>query len=325
MKKHEFFKKREKTFKIAVVCLCLVVAFVLGCSFGQLNISKNNSANLVGFDKITDGGTSNSGNSAGVGGSSSNSTDASRKIIKTASVSAQTEDFDNFVSSLKSAISEIGGRIDSENTTGSDYYSKGNLRRTTLKIRIPAELLGDLKASIEELCAATYYSENTNDVTESYIDIEKRIEVLKAKEVSLLEMLSKAETIADLLAIDSRLTEVQSELASLKAQKESLDGRIAYSTVTLTVNEVKQIETKEDPAFREAVKQEFNESIEGFGNSAKALGVLVFGNILYIAISSVLIAVAVVLVRKLLKSRKVKRMGTEQANISDKTDADSNG
>ena len=159
----------------------------------------------------------------------------------------------------------------------------------------------------------------------SYIDIEKRIEVLEAKEVSLLEMLSKAETIADLLAIDSRLTEVQSELASLKAQKESLDGRIAYSTVTLTVNEVKQIETKEDPAFGEAVKQEFNESIEGFGNSVKALGVLVFGNILYIAISSVLIAVAVVLVRKSLKSRKVKRMSTEQANISDKTDTDSNG
>ena len=48
-------------------------------------------------------------------------------------------------------------------------------------------------------------------------------------------------------------------------------------------------------------------------------------NILYIAISSVLIAVAVALVRKSLKSRKVKRMNTEQANISDKTDTDSNG
>jgi hypothetical protein len=148
--------------------------------------------------------------------------------------------------------------------------------------------------------------------------------VLEAKEVSLLEMLSKAETIADLLAIGSRLTEVQSELASLKAQKESLDSRIAYSTVTLTVNEVKQIETKEDPTFGEAVKEEFNESIEGFGNSAKALGVLVFGNIIYVSIGLALFIAAVVLRRKALNSRKTKRMNAEQTNISDKTESKTN-
>jgi len=295
----------------ALLIIALFVAFIAGASLDQMGVDKENSTPMGGWDKVEDGGGDHVNNNVGTSGSvgiggSGSSANEGRKIIKTVSLTAQTDSYDSFISNLKMKIAEAGGRIDREYASGEDYYSKNNLRQSSFTIRIPAESLGDFTVSIEGMCTVSSYRENINDVTEAYIDTESRISVLSAKEKALLEMLEKAENITDLLAIDARLTSVQSELESLKAQKESYDDRIAYSTVTLTVNEVKYVEIK-NPTFGESVKLEFVKSMESLSDGVESLGVFIFGNIIYIVIFAALMAIVVPVLLKLTKNRKEKR------------------
>lgn len=310
MKKILENKKVRTAALTALLTIALFTAFIAGASLDRMGAGKENSLPMGGWDKVEDGGgdyVNNAGTSGNVGmGSMGNTAAENRKIIKTASLTAQTDSYDSFVSNLKIKIAEAGGRIDREYSSGEDYYSKNNLRQSSFTIRIPAESLGDFTVGIESMCTVSSYRENINDVTEVYIDTEARISVLSAKEKALLEMLEKAENITDLLAIDTRLTSVQSELESLKAQKESYDDRIAYSTVNLTVNEVKYVEIK-NPTFGEAVKLEFTKSVEGLSDGIESLGVLIFGNIIYIVVFAALATVLVPLIRKISKNKNERR------------------
>ena len=318
MKKILENKKVRTAALAALLIISLFAAFIAGASLDRMGAGKENSLPTGGWDKVEDGGgdyVNNAGTSGNVGmGSMGNTAAENRKIIKTASLTAQTDSYDSFVSNLKIKIAEAGGRIDREYSSGEDYYSKNNLRQSSFTIRIPAESLGDFTAGIESMCTVSSYRENINDVTEVYIDTEARISVLSAKEKALLEMLEKAENITDLLAIDTRLTSVQSELESLKAQKESYDDRIVYSTVNLTVNEVKYVEIK-NPTFGEAVKLEFTKSIESLFDGIESFGVLILGNIVYVVIFAVLIAISVPVLRKLIKNRKEKRKTQDTSSV----------
>ncbi len=288
---------------LAVLLAALLVAsFFAGAGFDRLGVSGVNNSPMGGWDKIEDGGGDYVNNTNGMTGGAGSTADEGRKIIKTVTIYAQTDNYDGFISSLKSKVFEAGGRIDREYSSGEDFYAKETLRHSSLTIRIPAQELDGFTAGVESLCVVTSYRENLNDVTEAYIDTETRISVLAAKEKALLEMLSKAENVTDLLAIDERLTSLQAELESLKAQKDSYDDRVAYSTINLTVNEVKHAEIK-NPTFGEAVKSEFEKSLENISEGVERLGVIIFGNIIYIIIALAVIAALIPIVCKLIKKQ----------------------
>lgn len=240
-----------------------------------------------------------------------------RKIIKTVTETVQTESFDGFISSIKVYVCEEGGRIDSERTSGNNYYKTDNLRTAYFVIRIPAEKLAAFTSKVGEIGVVSSYSENKTDVTEIYIDIESRIAVLEAKEISLLSMLSSAVTVSDLLEIDKRITDVQSELASLKRQKESYDNRIEYSTVNLTVNEVRRTMT-DNPTFGESVRNEFFRSLDDIGAGVENLGIFLFGNIVYILIVAAFFVLAVLGSKFVIGKKKNRNIQNQISSEGDK-------
>ena len=67
------------------------------------------------------------------------------------------------------------------------------------------------------------------------MDVEARLASLEAQRESLNAMLAQAQDVETLLAVQRELADVQYEIESYTAQKRTYDDQIAYSTVQVTV------------------------------------------------------------------------------------------
>lgn len=226
--------------------------------------------------------------------------ESNRKIIKTVTETVETEDYDGFIDSLRDAVSAAGGYIANSSFTGGGIYSQATNRRASFEIRIPAERLSEFTDAVDGIGAVTYYQEGVNDVTLTYVDISSKISVLEAEEAALLDILSKAATTSDLVAIRTSLTDVQSELASLRGQKQVLDDKVSYSTVNLTLREVARVKAAE-PSFLEEIGGNFAESLENIGDGFRAFAVWLIGDSLYILLVGGALVGVLFLARYLLR------------------------
>lgn len=228
-----------------------------------------------------------------------------RKIIKNVNESVQTDRFDDFLDSLYTAISEAEGYISSSSYSGNSYYDSSNLRTANITIRIPAENLSLFTENVENMAVVTSYNEYIDDVTNKYIDITSRIAVLEAEETALLGILESATSTSEMLDIRTRLLDVQSDLASLRGQRDSIDDKVEYSTVSLYVREVRRA-IAEDIGFFDEVGGRFLDSIYDIGEGLRAFAVWLLGDILYILLVGGIITGIFFFARFLLRKYKNK-------------------
>lgn len=148
--------------------------------------------------------------------------DVNRKLIKNVWLTAETEDFDGLMAGVTSRISQLGGYVENQEAYyGSAYRNSGSCRRD-LTIRIPADQLANFVSQVSEISNVTSSRESAEDVTLSYADTESRKKALETEQDRLLELMEQAETTEDLLAIESRLTDVRYQLESARVSAKAL-------------------------------------------------------------------------------------------------------
>ena len=243
-----------------------------------------------------------------------------RKIIKNVNESVQTDKYDDFLSELNAAVNVSGGYVSSANYSGESYYSDNNLRHANLTLRIPADKLSEFTERVDSVAVVTYYNESVQDVTSAYVDVESRIAVLEAEETALLDILKTSSTTADALAVRTRLLDVQADLASLRAQKNTYDDRVAFSTVYMSISEVRRAK-EQNPGFFTEVGDTFLDSLSDIGEGLRDFAVWFLGNIIYILIFAGAVFGSTLLVR--FAVRKIKAGKAQKKSPAPQNDASS--
>lgn len=253
----------------------------------------------VAFDAIFD-----MDSDEGFKGTESVTTDQSqttdRKIIKTANMSAETKNFDEFLSIVEGYLSEKGGYIENKETNNNTDFSG---RKCYLTIRIPEAELDGLMKKIGENATVTYENIRANDVTDSYNDSERQIEVLETEQQRLLELLKKAESLDDILEIESRLTQIRYELSSYEQQIEEYDDSVSYSTLSLNVSEVERETVAKDDSFFTKVSEGFMTSISDIENGFTDIAVGFLSITPYLALIAVILLAAYFIVKTVIKKK----------------------
>lgn len=166
------------------------------------------------------------------------------KLVYTCDIHIETTDYETASNDIDEKIKSYKGIIESktEQDTQTNYYSKdtksGGDMFSTITVKVPS---ADLEAFMEDISGVgkvTSKSMNVENISSQYNDVEARISALEIQQTRLLEMLKEADNIDDMLAIESRLTEVETELNRYKTEKSSMDVQVAYSTVTIYLDEV---------------------------------------------------------------------------------------
>ena len=309
--------------RFLLLTLVLAVSFALiftGCSGGSKNEYYEAPSMEAPVDRIDREGSFNGG-STNVDPNVIPELPANRKVIRDAELSVETLEFDAFISSINAKMAELGGYVQSNNVSGKAYNYGSGLRSANMVIRIPAEKLDSFLSAVDGLGNVISRSENVDDVTDTYVDTEARIESLRTEYQTLLDLLAKAETLEDIITLQDRLSDVRYEMESYEARLRSYDSLIAYSTVTIRISEVERVTAAEPETFGEEVSRRFSESLEDVGDGFKSFASWFIGNLPTIVVLLVLFVglplLIVLICVKSARKRKAKRTASSPNAAAD--------
>ena len=223
-----------------------------------------------------------------------------RKLIKTVSIEAETENYDELITALEDKLTALGGYTESRRT---GTYGKTR-RWSSMTLRIPAASLGEFVAHVDENANVLSTNETTEDVTLQYVDTEAKIEALETEQARLLELLAEAQNLSEILEIEARLSDVTYELERYESRKRSYDNQVSYATVHLTVEEVKVLTPVEEPGVWERITTGFAESLQGVGEGLTDLFVAIVAGSPYLVVYGLILSGICFFVRKLRRKKQ---------------------
>jgi len=242
----------------------------------------------------------------------------SRDIITTASATLVVEDVTQAASDIAASAEAHGGYVESMSIgqTGVVYPvdPNGVVYDSTypnpypspdgawITVRVPSDELSTMVDELSGLGEVTASTVNRQDVTEQTVDLQARIDAAQASVDRLLELMSQAGSLSDLIAAEGALAERQATLESYQQQLESLESQIQMSTLSVTlVPESEPVEA--DPAgFTDGLAAGWNGLVAALNGIVIALGFL----IPWLAVAAV-VALIVWGVIRLVKRRRAAR------------------
>lgn len=240
-----------------------------------------------------------------------------RKLIRTVSLSLETKEFDSVLTNLSTKTTELGGYIETSSVNGNSY-SHHSTRYASYVIRIPADKLNEFVEVVSELGNVTQKNESVEDVTLRYIDVESHKKALETEQERLLELLSKAENMEEILTIESKLSDIRYEIENYESQLKTMDNQIDYSTVSVYVDEVERVTETGEKGFFEEIKERFGNSLYVVARGIRGLIIGILGSLPILIVCGGVIAVVVIVVRKILKKRNVRKEDRTQNNEIEK-------
>ncbi len=212
----------------------------------------------------------------------------SAKIIYTANLSLESKDYDSAVAALDAALSDADGYMESS----SESTYNGSSRSLSLTLRVPQDNYQSFLTAAAQAGNLVSKSEQADDVTSQYIDLEARISNLTAQRTRLQELQASAETLSD----------VQYQLESYQSQLDWYAQQVECCTVYVSLEEVKEY-TPVEESFGERLAASFR---NGWSNFVAGLQQLVVWVLLIWPLLLVLavLAVGILLWRRRKTSRK---------------------
>lgn len=245
-----------------------------------------------------------------------------RKLIKTVTLDLETMDFDNLLPNISQRVNELGGYIEYSDTyNGSAYYGTTSNRNATITVRIPVDSLDDFINQVEEQSNITSKSESVEDVTLQYVDLQSHKESLETEQKRLLEIMKTAETVEDIITIESRLSEVRYQLESMESQLRTYDNQIDYSTVTIYVSEVQNLTPAPEEGRLSRMGIGFISSLKAVGNGILDFCMNFVIAIPYLIIVALIIIAVIFIIRKIRINRRNKKNKINTIKKEDKNDA----
>jgi hypothetical protein len=160
---------------------------------------------------------------------SSNVAQPEDQIIKIGSIAIQVGNLDESITRATDQIHALGGWL-----AGSDRTVTTAEDLASVTYRLPVNQFEGALAVMRKL-GTKVLSEHTEStaVGGQIVDLQARIANLKASEKAIQAIMSKANTIGDVLTVQQRLADVQGQIEELSGQLAGLTDQAAYSTLTV--------------------------------------------------------------------------------------------
>ncbi|TDD15470.1 DUF4349 domain-containing protein [Kribbella turkmenica] len=196
-----------------------------------------------------------------------------RAIIKTGSLTIET-DSEDVQAQRQQAITLVAGlkgQVASEDT-GSD--DKGRLTRANLVLKVPTASFDTAIQRLSELGTRKQIHQESSDVTEQVVDVESRIASQRASLERMRTLLARANTIGEIVSVETELTRREADLESLLAKQKNLALQTELATLALTLTAKGEAPVSQDPdrGFVAGLKGGWNAFTATFAALATALG-----------------------------------------------------
>ncbi len=227
--------------------LLIILAFLLVACGGASSATTSGSGISVNASVNQSGNTSSHGPSSSSGQTTKSSTfSGPQYLIKSLQVNMQVKDTRHVASELQSWIATTDPRSTS---AGIDYERTDNNLYT---VSMTFSVTSAQYTQIEEYLAGyaqqhggklTSLHENVQDVTNDYIDTQSRLINLRGEQQRLLTLLSNTTALGDIIAVESKLTDVEGQIEDIEAHLNALKNQTTFYTVTIDLQPILPVTT----------------------------------------------------------------------------------
>ena len=214
------------------------------------------------------------------------------KIIYSASATIETTDFDETLEGLDALIASYGGFVESSSIGGNNYYSTSH---------------GYASNRLSTLGNVPHSNTYTENITSQYYDVQARLSAYRTQEQSLLEMMEKAENVTELLEIQDYLTDVRYHIESLQSSLTNWDRQVSYSTISLSVEEVREYTPEAKLSFGQQLALALTRGLKGIGEFFRDLLLWLVEALPALLILGVVVFLVVLLIRRIRRGRAARR------------------
>ncbi len=158
-----------------------------------------------------------------------------RKIIRNAEIALESDSPEESQNKITAIAQSMGGFLVESQQSSSDARS-ATRDVIQLTLRVPAdkftEALDEIRKTAKRVVIETVKGQ---DVTEQFIDIEAQLKAKKALELQFMEIMKRANTVADALEVHTQLAEVRGEIEKIEGRKRFLENQTALSTIKVNL------------------------------------------------------------------------------------------
>ncbi|HLX93265.1 MAG TPA: DUF4349 domain-containing protein [Puia sp.] len=189
--------------------------------------------------------------------------DWDKKIIKTAELSLEVKDYNDFNARVHAAVRQFGGYVSQEEQEQSAYQIENKV-----SIKVPVDQFDDAVSNLSSGSNKIVERKITSeDVTSEVVDTKSRIEAKKEVRLRYLELLKQARNMQDILAVQSEINNIQEQLESAAGRMAYLGHLSAFSTINLTfyqITDATAINEKEPPYLYQ-IREAFSGGLKWIG------------------------------------------------------------
>ena len=232
------------------------------------------------------------------------------KMIYRASIEVQTQDYTTSETAITELVKSCGGYFESKSLSNrSSGYRYGEFT-----VRVPAAEYEHFCEQVGSLCHVTYMSSSAENITEEYYDTDSRLKTAQIKLERLQELLSKADNMADIITIESAISDTEYEIESLSGTLRRYDALVDYATVSLTLSETYKLDENEGAplTFGARIVRAFTNGLRDTGLFLEDLAIGIANNLVFLAVAAVL---ALVIVRAVRKRKPFGRLGKKKSKL----------
>ncbi len=156
--------------------------------------------------------------------------------VRTAQVTLEVSKIGEGSAKVRGIATALGGVVQDENSTfDSDDSDPSGGGSSVITLRVPVDKLDQAIAQLDDVGRRADLRTSSEDVTASVADLDSRVLSQQKSVERMRVLLAEADSVKDVIAIESELSTREANLESLQAQAASLKGRAALSTLVVTL------------------------------------------------------------------------------------------
>jgi hypothetical protein len=251
---------------------------------------------------------------AGIGSLSADFTNPildERKIIRSADLTIEVENFDTAFTSIETIILGIGFVQETNINTDRVYVDNEVkfFRRGTIVLRVARDNFDTVLNKLRGIGDVYNYTTHGEDVTEQYFDVESRLRLLKMEQEKIEAYVAKLNDLDQIFKAESKLTEIRYQIESLTGKLNKLSSLVDLSTITINLNEKRPGNDVKPKTYGEKLLDSLKQSLLDVVDSLGDLLLFLIAALPTLVLLGLFVLIGVVLYRKFVKNRRQKTGG----------------
>jgi hypothetical protein len=165
----------------------------------------------------------------------------------------------------------------------------GSTSSGTIVLQVPEPTFGSMVSQVQRVGHPTSVTTSSTDVTSQYVDLQSRITALQASRQQYLTIMTQANSIGDILAVQSQLETLQSQIEQLQGQLNVLNSQTTYGTLTVNLTEAGHHVTPPPIHLQSGIAKAWSAGVGGFVSGVEWL-IRIGGTVLFVLLALAVLA-----------------------------------